>query len=321
MLFYVRDRQNTAPKNAAAMVKKESLAINRAPMVITSNRNDRVSGSTVMKASSLNGLGANGTTPLRSCNQGAAAAGISQRESNSKENLQKELPPSQANGEGSLVKENIKAASATLPGKVSPLLDGSGNAQILVNLPTSVAKAEETLTTPRKTRKGKTKTTLQVGSRLFKLALGVRKKKKQKKGRSSTFAGKVISEEVLSEKRAEDQERSTSEITSEVASGSSCSPGKSVHNERKMNSNGNMLLGSATTGDLNERANNQNGAVLASDQQPPLRSSGLPKASQVAKRKREPSKDEQIVLQKDEPTILTRGLPETVGKSSVFLIL
>lgn len=181
MLFYVRDRQNTAPKNAAAMVKKESLAINRAPMVITSNRNDRVSGSTVMKASSLNGLGANGTTPLRSCNQGAAAAGISQRESNSKENLQKELPPSQANGEGSLVKENIKAASATLPGKVSPLLDGSGNAQILVNLPTSVAKAEETLTTPRKTRKGKTKTTLQVGSRLLSWPLAYAKRRNRRR--------------------------------------------------------------------------------------------------------------------------------------------
>ncbi|KAG5403682.1 hypothetical protein IGI04_009801 [Brassica rapa subsp. trilocularis] len=314
--------------------------------------NDQVSGSTVMKASCFNGLGANGRAPLRSCDQGApavfnqkdlnaketqkdplssvdakeilkrengaaplkscglsATAVLSQKDSNSKENLQKELPLSQANGEGSLVKEKMKAACATLPGKASPLLDGSRNAQILVNLPTSVAsKDEQTLNTARKTRKGKTKTQ-QVGLKLFKLALGVRKKMKQKRGRSS--AVKVIPEELRSKKGATDQERSTSEITSEVASGL---PGKdnivSVHNERNMNSNGNMLLGSAT-GDHQERAN-QNGAVLASDQQPPLRSSDLSKASQIAKRKRESSKDEQIVLQKDEPTILTRGLPETV---------
>ncbi|KAJ0261490.1 Ubiquitin carboxyl-terminal hydrolase 23 [Hirschfeldia incana] len=322
MLFYVRDRQNPAPKNAAAMVKKdiskESLATNRAPIIKSSNGNDQVSGSTVMKASSLNGLGANGTAILRSCDQrappvftqkisnvkeaqkdppssveakeilerengtaplkscalsAAAAAVTSQRDSKSKENLLKELPLSQANGEGSLVKaESIKTTSD-----------------------------EETLATPRKTRKGKTKT-LQVGLRPFKLSLGVRKKKKQKKGRSSTLAVKVISEELLSKDRDTDQERSTSEITSEVASGSSCLPGK--------DNTGNVLLGSAT-GDLKERTN-QNGTVLASDQQEPLRSSGLSKASQIAKRKREASKDEQIVLQKDEPTILTRGLPDTV---------
>ncbi|CAN7006079.1 unnamed protein product [Brassica rapa subsp. trilocularis] len=353
MLFYVRDRQNTSPKNVVPMVKKENLPTARASVIISSsNRNDQVSGSTVMKASCFNGLGANGRAPLRSCDQGApavfnqkdlnaketqkdplssvdakeilkrengaaplkscglsATAVLSQKDSNSKENLQKELPLSQANGEGSLVKEKMKAACATLPGKASPLLDGSRNAQILVNLPTSVAsKDEQTLNTARKTRKGKTKTQ-QVGLKLFKLALGVRKKMKQKRGRSS--AVKVIPEELRSKKGATDQERSTSEITSEVASGL---PGKdnivSVHNERNMNSNGNMLLGSAT-GDLKERAN-QNGAVLASDQQPPLRSSDLSKASQIAKRKRESSKDEQIVLQKDEPTILTRGLPETV---------
>ncbi|CAF1698581.1 hypothetical protein HID58_051231 [Brassica napus] len=347
MLFYVRDRQNTAPKNVVPMVKKESLPTARASMIISSNGNDQVSGSTVMKASILNGLGANGRAPLRSCDQGApavfnrkdlnaketqkdppssveakeilkrenglsATAVLSQKDSNARENLQKELPISQANGERSLVKEKIKAPCVTLPGKAAPLLDGSRNAQILVNLPTSVAnKDEETLTTPRKTRKGKTKT-LQVGLKLFKLALGVRKKMKQKRGRSS--AVKVIPEELRSKKGATDQERSTSEITSEVASGSSCLPGKdnivSVHNERRRNSNGNMLLGSAT-GDLKERTN-ENGAVLASDQKPPLRSSDLSKASQIAKRKRESSKDEQIVLQKDEPTILTRGLPETV---------
>ncbi|CAN6812506.1 unnamed protein product [Brassica oleracea] len=342
MLFYVRDRQNTAPKNVVPMVKKESLPTARASVIISSNGNDQVSGSTVMKASILNGLGAKGRAPLRSCDQGApavfnrkdlnaketqkdppssvdakeilkrengaaplkscglsATAVIFQRVSNARENLQKELPLSQANGEGSLVKEKIKAACATLPGKP----------QILVNLPTSVAnKDEETLTTPRKTRKGKTKT-LQVGLKLFKLALGVRKKMKQKRGRSS--AVKVVSEELRSKKRATDQERSTSQITSEVASGSACLPGKnntvSVQNE---SSNGNTLLGSATK-ELKERAN-ENSAVLASDQQQPVRSSDLSEASQIAKRKGESSKDEQIVLQKDEPTILTRGLPETV---------
>ncbi|CAH8386430.1 unnamed protein product [Eruca vesicaria subsp. sativa] len=287
MLFYVRDRQNTIPKNVGAMVKKEiskeSIATNRASLSISSNRSDQVNGSTVMKACSLNGLVANGTAPLRSCSQGAPAV-ISLKDSNSKETLQKELPPSHANGKGSLVKGYIKPACATLPGKVSPLLDGSTNTQVLVNLPTSIAKAEnkseesaallepikttsdeETLTTARKTRKGKTKT-LQVGLKLFKLALGVRKKKKQKKGRSSALAVEGISEELLSKERATDQERSTSQITSEVAS----------------------------------------------DQQQPLRSSDLSQASQIAKRKRETSKDKQIALKKDEPTILTRGLPETV---------
>ncbi|KAF8093823.1 hypothetical protein N665_0377s0033 [Sinapis alba] len=337
MLFYVRDRQNTPPKNVAAMVKKESLATNRASLIISSNINDQVNGSTVMKACGLNALVANGTTPLRSCNQGAPAV-FTQKDLNAKETqkdpsssvdakeirerkngkaplkscdlgslvkenskvtLQKEVPLPQTNVERSLVKENSKASCATLPGKVFPLLDGSRNTH------TSIAKAEnksesadsvesikptseeETLTTPRKTRKGKTKT-LQVELRLFKMALGVRKKKKQKRGRSSTLAGKVISEELLSKERATDQERSTSQITSEVAFGSAC-----LHGKERIRTN-------------------QNVDAHASDQQQSLRSSDLSEASQNAKRKRESSKDEQPVLQKDQLTILTRGLPETV---------
>ncbi|KAG2333289.1 hypothetical protein Bca52824_004469 [Brassica carinata] len=300
MLFYVRDRQNTAPKNVVTMVKKEiskeSLPTSRASMSISSNGNDQVGGSTVMKAFSLNGLGTNGPAILRACDQGAPAV-FAQKVSNAKET--QEDPPSNVDAKQILERENGKASlKSCVIGKAAPLLDGSRNAQLLVNLPTSVAKAEETLTTPRKTRKAGSWRT---------------QKEETEKGRSSTLAGKVISEELLSKKRATDQERSTSQITSEIASGSSCLPGKdntvSVHNERKLNCNGNMLFGSAT-GDL-ERAN-QNGAVLASDQQPPLRSSGVSEASQIAKRKRESSKDDQIVLQKDELTILTRGLPETV---------
>ncbi|CAG7910355.1 unnamed protein product [Brassica rapa] len=518
MLFYVRDRQNTAPKNPVTVAKKEtskeSVAVNRASLIVSSNRNDQVNGSTVIKACSLNATVANGTAPLRACDkgspacltpkdvnakdppssvegkeilegqngtasvkssdQGAPAVLIqkdkeTQKDSPSsveaKENLkmenstappsesrdqgapavltQKELsvvaanvtsplrsceqgapavltpkdlnaketqtnPPSsverkenverpcdvgspvvltqrdlintktlhkeeslpQANGEGSLVKEDSKAACTMIPGKASPLLDNSTNTQILVNLPTSVGKAEnsvdeknsanklnesdtslkvkngnspmeeavldnqtllhqseesatesikqtsvdETLTTPRKTRK-RNKKTVQVGLSFFKLALGVRKKKKQKRGRSSTLAVKKgTSEELLSKKRATDQERSTPLITSKAASGSACLHGKgksvSVDNERIRTSNGNMLLASPIV-ELKERTN-QNGAVLASDQQQPLKSSDLSEASQNAKRKRDNSKEEQILSQKEQVTILTRGLPETV---------
>ncbi|KAG2240894.1 hypothetical protein Bca52824_097004 [Brassica carinata] len=88
MLFYVRDRQNTAPKNVVTMVKKEiskeSLPTSRASMSISSNGNDQVGGSTVMKAFSLNGLGTNGPAILRACDQGAPAV-FAQKVSNAKE--------------------------------------------------------------------------------------------------------------------------------------------------------------------------------------------------------------------------------------------
>ncbi|KAG2310832.1 hypothetical protein Bca52824_022389 [Brassica carinata] len=290
MLFYVRDRQNQAPKNTVA----------------------------------VNGL-------------------------NTKETLQKEVPLPQANGDLSLVKEGSKAACTVLLRKDSPLLDGSINTQIIVNLPpvvkdgnsvdeknsvnnlneaansskvknvstgnshieeavlvnhtlghqlegsatsTESVKAssdEGTLTIPRKTRKGNMKT-LQVGLKSFKLALGVRKKKKKKKGRSSNSGVKVISDELLSNKRATDQERNTSQITS--ASGSTCLNGKdnsvNVHNEKIWSRNGNMLLGSPK-GELKERTN-QNGAVLASGQQKTLKSSDMSEASQKPKERESPQK-------------------------------
>lgn len=178
----------------------------------------------------------------------------------------------------------------------------------------------ETLTQPRKTRKRNMKN-LPVGLNFFKRTLGVLKKKKQKRGRSGTLAVSIISKELLSKKSSTDEAHSTSQITREGTSGSGCLHGKdnsvSVHNKRRRSSsNGNMLLGSQT-GELKERTN-QNGAVLASDQQQPLTNSDLSEASQNAKRKRESSKEEQISSQKEQETILTRGLPETVGKYSVF---
>ncbi|CDY55010.1 BnaA10g29360D [Brassica napus] len=382
MLFYVRDRQNTAPKNPVTVAKKEtskeSVAVNRTSLIVSSNRNDQVNGSTVIKACSLNATVANGTAPLRACDKGSPAC-LTPKDVNAKDppssvegkeilegqngtapvksknlerpcdvgapvvltqkdlinnnkTLQKEESLPQANGEGSLVKEDSKAACTMMPGKASPLLDDSTNTQILVNLPTSLGKAEnsvdekksannlnesdtslkvsvkndnspmeeavldnqtlvhqsdesatesikqtsveETFTTPRKTRK-RNKKTVQVGLSSFKLALGVRKKR----GRSRTLAVKG---------------------TSDV----------SVDNETIMTSNGNMLLASPIL-ELKERTN-QNGAVLASDQHQPLRSSDLSEASQNAKRKRDNSKEEQILSQKEQVTILTRGLPETV---------
>ncbi|KAJ0246027.1 Ubiquitin carboxyl-terminal hydrolase 23 [Hirschfeldia incana] len=165
---------------------------------------------------------------------------------------------------------------------------------------------EGTRTTPRKTRKGNMKA-LQVGLKSFKLALGVRKKKKQKKGRSSALAVKVISEKLPSKKRATGKERKS-------ASGSACLNGKEnrviVHDEKTMSRNGNMLRGSPT-GELKERTN-QNGAVLASVQEQTSKSSDMSEANQNAKRKRESSKKEQNMIQKEQTTILTRGLPETV---------
>lgn len=217
MLFYVRDRQNPAPKNTAAVAKKESLATNRASVNIFSNRNDQVNGSASMKACSLKAPVANGTSPLRSCDQSAPAvsaqkdlnsketpkdppssveakeilkrengttplapcdkgapAVLTQKKLNDKE-TQKKLPSSvevkeilkSGNGsallkpcdlrapvltqkdlntketlqkEVALVKEDSKAARTILLGKDSPLMNGNTNTQILVNLPTSVAK-------------------------------------------------------------------------------------------------------------------------------------------------------------------------------------
>ena len=160
--------------------------------------------------------------------------------------------------------------------------------------------------------------TLKVGFKSFKLTLGVRKKKKQKKRRPSAVK---VDSEVLSSKRATDQERSTPQITSDVASsGSGCLHGKdnsvNLHDEKIRSRNGNMLLGSPAV-ELKERSN-QNGAVLASDQEQTLKRFDMSEASQNAKRKRESAKEEQNSSQKEQVTILTRGLPETVGKLSLF---
>uniref|UniRef100_A0A1J3IK99 Ubiquitin carboxyl-terminal hydrolase n=1 Tax=Noccaea caerulescens TaxID=107243 RepID=A0A1J3IK99_NOCCA len=475
MLFYVRDRQNTAPKNAVTVVKKET-----AKDSLSINRNDKVNGSTDIKACSLDALVANGTpllrscgqgapavfshkdlnakdtekgrpsimeakeilqrengtaplksgdqgapavftqkdlsakviqrdpsnsmeakeiltrengtSPLRSCDQGApsvltqkdlnaketqkdslkeivtgdngtrplrscdlgAPAGLTQRDLNAKETLQKELPLSQAKGEESLGKANtqilvnLPTSGASAENSVDQKnsvknLDESANSlkvknvsigyssiqePVLIN-PTLGHRSEEsdtltesikatsdaeTLTQPRKTRKRNMKN-LPVGLKFFKRTLCVLKKKKQKRGRSGTLAVNIISKELLSKKSSTDEAHSTSQITREGTSGSGCLHGKdnsvSVHNKRiRSSSNGNVLLGSQT-GELKERTN-QNGAVLASDQQQPLTNSGLSEASQNAKRKREPSKEEQISSQKEQETILTRGLPETV---------
>lgn len=86
----------------------------------------------------------NGSTPVKTCDL-AAPTVLVQKDLNTKETLQKEVPLPQANGEGYLVKEDSKAACPTLPGKVSPLLDGSTNAQILLKLPASGAKAENSV--------------------------------------------------------------------------------------------------------------------------------------------------------------------------------
>ncbi|CAH8366225.1 unnamed protein product [Eruca vesicaria subsp. sativa] len=180
----------------------------------------------------------NGSTPLKPCDIRAPAV-LTQKDLNTKEILRKEVP---------------------LPEKPATSIES-----------VKASCDEGTLSTPRKTRKGNMKTLQVVGLKSFKLTLlGVRKKKKQKKGRSST----TLAVKLKKDKRV---------------------------NHR----NGNMLqLGSPPAVELKERRSNQNGAILASDQQQPLRSS---EGSQNAKRKRgELSKEEQVT------TILTRGLPETM---------
>lgn len=111
MLFYVRDRQNTAPKNTAAVAKKEaskeSLATNRA---IFSNRNDQVNGSASMKACSLKAPDANGTAPLRSCDQSAPAV-LAQKDSNVKET--RKGPPSSVEAKEILKRENVSTSLAS----------------------------------------------------------------------------------------------------------------------------------------------------------------------------------------------------------------
>ncbi|CAF2137235.1 BnaA02g07970D [Brassica napus] len=374
MLFYVRDRQNPAPKNTVAVVNKEtpreSLATNRTSLNIFSSRNDQVNSSAAMKACSLKAPVANGISPLRSCERGAPAvltqkdlnaketqndapsiveakeilkrengaeplepcakgapavlaqkdlnkelpssaevkeipnrengsaplkpcdllapSLLTQKDLNTKETLQKEAPLPQANGDVSLVKESSRAACTILLGKDSPSKEAVDVNQTLghqleesaTSIKSVKASSDEgTLTTPRKTRKGSMKT-LKVGFKSFKLTLGVRKKKKQKKRRSS----------------AQDQLAKDNSVR--------------VHDEKIRSRNGNMLLGSPAV-ELKERSN-QNGAVLASDQEQTWKSSDMSEASQNAKRKRESAKEEQNSLQKEQVTILTRGLAETV---------
>ncbi|WZY75593.1 hypothetical protein YC2023_021977 [Brassica napus] len=261
----------------------------------------------------------NGSAPLKPCDLLAPSL-LTQKDLNTKETLQKEAPLPQANGDVSLVKESSRAACAILLGKDSPIKEAVDVNQTLghqleesaTSIKSVKASSDEgTLTTPRKTRKGSMKT-LKVGFKSFKLTLGVRKKKKQKKRRPSAVK---VDSEVLSSKRATDQERSTPQITSDVASsGSGCLHGKdnsvNLHDEKIRSRNGNMLLGSPAV-ELKERSN-QNGAVLASDQEQTWKSSDMSEASQNAKRKRESAKEEQNSSQKEQVTILTRGLPETV---------
>ncbi|KAF8047383.1 hypothetical protein N665_3069s0004 [Sinapis alba] len=374
MLFYVRDRQNPAPKNTVAVVKKEtskeSLATNRSSLNTFSNRNDQVNGSAAMKACSLkapvaNDLNAketqkdpsgsvetkeilkrgNGTSPLESCDIGAPAV-LTQKDStaketqkdppssleakeilkrengpaplkprdlrapvfltqnslNTKETLQKEVSLPQCNGEVCLLKEGSKAACTSLPEAVHVNQTlGHQLEESATSIESVKASSDKgTLSAPRKNRKGNMKT-LQVGLKSFKLSLGVRKKKKHKKGRSSTLAVKVISEELLSKKRARDQKHNTLQITKAVTSGSACLNEKdnrvNLHDEKIRSRNENFSLGSLN-GELKERTN-QNGAVLASDQQQTLKSSEMSEASQNAKRKRELAKwDEEVSVPK-----------------------
>ncbi|CAN8248417.1 unnamed protein product [Cochlearia groenlandica] len=176
---------------------------------------------------------------------------------------------------------------------------------------TKAVSDRETLATPRKARK-RNKKTRQAGLKIFKLSLGLRKNKKQKRDRRSALAVKSISEELPSKKRAVDQDHSTSKITSKVAPARFDKKDNivGVHSKKIDNIDRNILLSSPTI-ELKERTN-QNGAVLASDQQQPLENSSLSDTSQDSKRKRDSSKEEQILLQKEAINILTRGLPETV---------
>lgn len=107
MLFYVRDRQNPAPKNTVAVVNKEtpreSVATNRASLNIFSSRNDQVNGSGVMKASSLKAPVANSIAPLRSCDKGSPAV-LTQKDLNAKD-TQKDAP-SIVEAKGILKREN-----------------------------------------------------------------------------------------------------------------------------------------------------------------------------------------------------------------------
>ncbi|KAF2535852.1 hypothetical protein F2Q68_00022001 [Brassica cretica] len=111
MLFYVRDRQNTAPKNPVTVAKKEtskeSVAVNRASLIVSSNRNDQVNGSTVIKACSLNAPVANGTAPLRACDNGSPAC-LTPKDANAKD------PPSSVEG-----KEILEGQNGTAPVKSS----------------------------------------------------------------------------------------------------------------------------------------------------------------------------------------------------------
>ncbi|KFK40800.1 hypothetical protein AALP_AA2G042900 [Arabis alpina] len=362
MLFYVRDRQNAALKNAVTVLKKEvpkeSLATTKASLIIPSNIKDQGNDSTVLKSGGFNALVVNGSAsaPLKSCDLGAPAvltqeilyaketqknpptsveaneilkgdngsaplklgapAVLSQNDFNTKENLSKEVRTPLGNGEGSMLQEESKGACSILPGKALPLLNGSTNPQTFVSLPTSEPKAEINLDEKNSANSlkvesvsiGNSSVVQTSGHQLKESATSTESVKAISDGETVTTSRKIRKHNAKTlqvglkffkltvsvrkkkkQKRASGQE---SHIANEVASGSACLPGKdnsaSVDTKRISSSDGNMLLGS------------------------PL-SSDLLVASQNAKRKREESsKEEQIRLQKESETILTRGLPETV---------
>ncbi|XP_010536980.1 PREDICTED: ubiquitin carboxyl-terminal hydrolase 23 [Tarenaya hassleriana] len=155
---------------------------------------------------------------------------------------------------------------------------------------------------------------MSMGLKLFKLALGLCKKKKHKRRKLRASAVKNIAEELLSQQRAADQGPSTSQAASTVSSGSTCFLEKdnsiSVQDTSKSDATGDLLMDNAI-GELKDRIN-QNGSVLASERQA-IGNSVVSEASQRAKRKRDSSKDgQEVKSEKAALSILTRGLPETV---------
>ncbi|XP_010545453.1 PREDICTED: ubiquitin carboxyl-terminal hydrolase 23-like [Tarenaya hassleriana] len=164
-----------------------------------------------------------------------------------------------------------------------------------------------TLVTPRKVHKPH-KRNMSMGLKFFKLALGLRKKGKHKKGKLRASAVKSKPEEqLLSRQNAADQEPSTSQATSRVSSGST----HLLEKDNSVRAQDTRIDG--VVGELKDRTN-QNGSVLASEKRP-VGHSDVSEVSQQAKRKRASSKDEQVKYEKAALSILTRGLPETtVGK-------
>ncbi|CAN8253132.1 unnamed protein product [Cochlearia groenlandica] len=290
----------------------------------------------------------NWAAPLKPCNLGAPNVLVN-KDLNTKETFQKEVPLPRINGERPLVKEESKAACAVLPGKASALPGGSTNTQIVDeknyvnnmnepanslkvmvnNILSATAPIQEHVLGNQTLGQHSEETATSIESlkpTSHGVALSIPRKTRKRKMKTPRMGLTFFKLSVGVHKKKKQISGKSSTLAFKINAEELLSKSIATDQEHctskissKVASGSTCLHGKDdsvsvhTNGDiLVKERTNKNGAVLEVDQQQPLRSSDMPEASQNGKRKREALKEEQISIQKKDVAILTRGLPETV---------